>query len=123
MGIGSMVQFTARVAVFAAVAALLLQAACPMDFAGVTHLEAAAPANSGCHESAPATPSTPDPGHVCCAGNHSTDALLNAPNTTALPVVSQMLKIPAFDLTSPSRLFAATAGPSVGPPMPLALRI
>lgn len=123
MGIHAMVRFTVRVAALSAVAALLLQAACTMGFAGVTHLEAATPAESGCHEPVPATPSTPDPGHICCGGDHIPDALLSAANTTAVPMVSQMLRIPAFDLSSPSRLFAAAAGTSSGPPVPFALRI
>jgi len=123
MGIHAMVRFTARVAALAAVAALLLQATCAMDFTPLTHLEAAAPATSGCHESAPATPTAPDPGHVCCGGNHSPDALLSAVNPTAIPIVLQILEIPAFDLATPDRLFAATVSPSSGPPVPFALRI
>lgn len=123
MGIHAMVRFTVRVAVLSAVAALLLQAACTMGFAGVTHLEGAAPAESGCHEPVPATPSTPDPGHICCGGDHIPDALLSAANTTAVPMVSQMLWIPAFDLSAPRHLFTATVSSSSGPPVPLALRI
>lgn len=118
-----MVLFTARVAALAAVAALLLQATCAIGFASVARLEAAAPAASGCHETAPATPTMPDPGHVCCGGDHSPDALLSAVNPTAIPMVSQILEISAFDLATPRRVFAPTASPSSGPPGQLVLRI
>jgi len=120
MGIHAMARITGRVAALAAVAALLLQAACTIGFASVAHLEAAAPATSGCHEPAPGTP---DQGHVCCGGDHSPAALLSAANATALPMVSEVLQIRAFDLATPGHLFAATVSPSSGPPVPFALRI
>jgi len=123
IGIHAMVRFTTRVAAMAAVAVLLLQAACTMGFASGSHLEAAAPAESGCHETAPATPTAPDRGQVCCGGDHSPDVLLSAVNNAAIPMASQMLHFPTLDLPSPNRLFAATAGPSSGPPVPFALRI
>lgn len=122
-GIHAMARSILRVAAFAAVGALFLQFFCAMGFAPVTHLEAAAPVGSGCHESVPATPSMPDQGHVCCDGNYSSDALLTAAYITAMPMVSQILHIPAFGLATPDRLFAATVGPSSGPPVPFALRI
>jgi hypothetical protein len=123
MGIHAMARFTVRVAALAAVAALLLQPACTMGFTGVTHLEAAAPAESGCHEPAPATPSTPDPGHICCGGDHFPDALLTTTYLTALPMVSQTSQSPAFDLSAPRLLIAATEIPSSSPPGPFVLRI
>lgn len=123
MGIHAMVRFTARVAALAAVAALLLQAACTMGPASVTHVEAAAPGGSGCHEPVPSAPSTPDPGHICCGGDHSPDALLTAPCMTVLPMVSQASQSSAFDLTAMVRLVTAADGPSSSPPGPLALRI
>jgi len=122
MGIHAMVRFTVRVAALAAVAALLLQAACTMGFAG-THLEAATPAESGCHEPVPATPSTPDPGHICCGGSHSPDALLTAVYMNALSMASQISQGPAFALTAPRLFIAAAELPSFSPPGPLALRI
>jgi hypothetical protein len=123
MGIHAMVRFTARVAALAAVAALLLQAACTMGFASVTHMEAATPAESGCHEPVPAAPSTPDPAHICCGDDHSSDALLTAPYMTALPMVAQTSQSSAFDLTATVRVVAVADGPSSSPPGPLALRI
>src|SRR5437868_12966445 len=122
MGIHAMIRLTVRVAALAAVAALLLQAACTMGFAG-THLEAATPAESGCHEPVPATPSTPDPGHICCGGDHSPDALLTSVYMTALPMASQTSQSSAFELTTTLRLVAASGGPSLSPPAPLSLRI
>jgi hypothetical protein len=121
VAIHAMARFTFRVAALAAVAALLLQASCTMGFAPVKHLEFNAPAGSGCHE--PAEPSTPDSGHICCGGDHSPDALLSAANTASIPMVAQVLKIRAFDLATPSRVFAAAVSPSSGPPVPFALRI
>jgi len=123
MGIHAMVRLTVRVAALAAVAALLLQPACTMGFSGITHLEAAAPAESGCHEPVPATPSTPDPGHVCCGGDHSPDALLTTAYMAALPMVSQTSQSPAFDLSAPRLLTAAAEISSSSPPGSLVLRI
>ena len=123
MGIRSMVRFTVRVAAFTAVAALLLQAACTMGPAPVTHLHAAVPAESGCHEPAPATPGTPDSGHICCGGDHSRDALLTTAYMTALPKVSQTSQNAAFDLSATVRFIAAADNLSSSPPGPLVLRI
>jgi hypothetical protein len=122
-GIHAMARSILRVAAFVAVAALFLQPFCAMGFTPVTHLESAVPAASGCHEPVPATPNPPGPDHVCCNGDHSSDALLTAAYITALPVVSQIPQIPAFGLAIPDRLFAATVSPSSGPPVPFALRI
>src|ERR1044071_3161271 len=116
MGIHAMVRFTARVAALAAVAALLLQAACTMGPASVTLVEAAAPGGSGCHEPVPAAPSTPDQGHICCSGDHSPDALLTATYMTVLPMVSQTSQSFAFDLTATVRLVAVADSLSSGPP-------
>jgi len=123
MGIHAMVRFTARVAALAAVATLLLQAACTMGPASVTHLEAAAPAESGCHEPIPATPGTPDPGHICCGGDHSPDALLTAAFMTAPPGISQTTQIPALELTAPRFLITVNEVFSSSPPGPFVLRI
>ena len=123
MDIHAMVRFTVRVAALAAVAALLLQPACAAGFIEVTNPHAAAPAESGCHEPAPATPGTPPPAHVCCGGDHSPDALLTTAYITALPMVSQTWQSPIFDLSAPSPLIPAADGPSSSPPGPLVLRI
>lgn len=123
MGIHAMARFTVRVAALAAVAALLLQPACTMGFAELTHLKASAPAESGCHEPVPATPSTPDPGHICCGGDHSPDALLTAAYMSDLPTVSQTSQSPAFDLTATVRFIAVAEIPSSSSPGPLVLRI
>jgi len=122
MGIHAMVRFTVRVAALAAVAALLLQPACAAGFTEITDLHAA-PAESGCHEPAPATPGTPPPVHVCCGGDHSPDALLTTAYITALPMVSQTLHSPAFEPSAPRLLIAAADSPSSSPPGTLVLRI
>jgi len=123
MGIHAMVRFTVRVAALAAVAALLLQPACAASFTEATHLHAAAPDESGCHEPAPAMPGTPAPAHICCGGDHSPDALLTTAYITALPMVSQTPQSPGFRLSAPRLLIAAADGPSSSPPGPLILRI
>jgi hypothetical protein len=123
MGIHAMVRFTVRVAALAALAALLLQPACTMGFAEVTHLEASAPAESSCHDPVPTMPSTPDPGHICCGGDHSPDALLTTAYTTALPMVSHTSQNPVFELTAPRLLIAAADSPSSSPPGSFVLRI
>jgi hypothetical protein len=122
MGIHAMIRFTVRVAALSAVAALLLQTACTMGPASV-RLEAAAPAESGCHEPVPATPDAPDPGHVCCSGDHSPDALLTAAYMTALPAISQITQIPALELTAPRFLITVNEILSSSPPGPFVLRI
>jgi hypothetical protein len=123
MGIHAMARLTIRVAALAALAALLLQPACTMGFAEVTHLEASAPAESSCHEPVPATPRTPDSEHICCGGDHSPDALLTTAYMTALPTTSQTLQSPVFDLRAPRLLIAAAEIPSSSPPGSLVLRI
>ena len=123
MGIHAMARLTIRVAALAALAALLLQPACTMGFVEVTHLEASAPAESSCHEPVPAMPSTPDPGHVCCGGDHSPDALLTTAYMTALPTASHTSQNPVFELTAPRLFIAAAEIPSSSPPGPLVLRI
>jgi hypothetical protein len=123
MGIHAMARLTIRVAALAALAALLLQPACTMGFVEVTHLEASASAESGCHEPVPAMPSTPAPGHICCGGDHSPGALLTTAYMTALPMVSQKSQSPAFRLSAPRLLMVVADGPSSSPPGPFVLRI
>jgi hypothetical protein len=123
MGIHAMARLTIRVAALAALAALLLQPACTMGFVEVTHLEASASAESGCHEPVPAMPSTPDPGHICCGGDHSPDALLTTAYMTALPTASHTSQNPVFELTAPTLPVAAADSPSSSPPGPFVLRI
>src|SRR4051794_38901535 len=96
MGIRSMVQSMVRVAAFAAVGALLLQVSCMPDLPAVS-VQNATQSDSGCHESAPPNPNTPDSSHICCSGDHSPDALLSAVVTHA-PMVSDG---PAVEVTSP----------------------
>src|SRR6478736_5505196 len=99
MGIRSMVQFTVRVAAFAAVAALLLQISCMAGLPAVTTVQGETHGDAGCHESAPPTPNTPDSSHICCSGDHSPDALLSD-IVTPVPIASDGH---ALELTSPLR--------------------
>src|SRR5689334_1650689 len=123
MGIHSMVQSTVRVAAFAAVAALLLQVSCLASPPAVSTVQVETQGDSGCHESAPSTPNTPDSSHICCSGDHSPDALLSAVVTPA-PMVADGR---AVELPAPLRFFAPPStdfSASFSPPHGLlALRI
>jgi hypothetical protein len=116
MGIRSMVQFTVRVAAFAAVAALLLQVSCTVGLQEVAHVQLETHSDSGCHESAPPMPNTPDSSHICCSGDHSPDALLSTV-VTPPPLASDA---GAPDLTSASRSFTDSSSfidfPAFSPP-------
>src|SRR6185437_8629999 len=78
MGFSSMVRWMARVAAFAAIVCLLLQAACAIGLPQLTSTPLQAHNDNACHESAPSSPHAPDPSHICCNGGHSSDALLSA---------------------------------------------
>jgi hypothetical protein len=125
MCIRSMVQFSVRVAAFAAVAALLLQISCMSDLPAVTttaHIETHS--DSRCHEHAPPTPKDPHSSHICCSGAHSPDALLSTLIEPAPPISD----VGASDLTSALPAFASsptsTDFPAFSPPYKLlALRI
>ncbi|HEX3587029.1 MAG TPA: hypothetical protein VH024_13600 [Candidatus Angelobacter sp.] len=104
MGIRSMVQFTVRVAAFAAVAALLLQVFCMVGPPAVTNAQLETHSDSGCHESAPPAPNTPDSSHSCCIGDHP-DALLSAFATPAPLVIHEGV----LDLASALGSFAPSS--------------
>lgn len=122
MGIRSMVQFAVRVAAFAAVVALLLQISCTVAPPAFANAGIGTHGDSGCHESAPATPNAPDSGHICCGGDHSPDALLSTIVTPA-PLVDggfEGLTPALHSLTPASTDFSASFSPPHGP---LSLRI
>ena len=123
MGIGSMVRFTSRVAAFVAVAALLLQASCTNGLTSMTNVEAAFTSDTGCHDSAPATPSTPNSGHICCHGEHAPEALLNTAVTPAPLAAAGLVRNSLFESSDRLRHAVEIAPPVSGPPGPLALRI
>ncbi len=123
MEIRSMVQFAVRVAAFAAVAALLLQISCTVAPPIFKNAQIGTHDDSGCHESAPLTPNTPDSSHICCSGNHSPDALLNAIVTPSPLVLDGAFEglTPAFRSFAPASTdFPASFSPPQGP---LSLRI
>lgn len=123
MGIRSMVQFAVRVAAFAAVAALLLQVSCTASLPPATTMQVETHGDSGCHESAPPTPSAPDSSHICCSGDHSPDALLSAFVTPAPLVLAKHLPIPIFGASASMTLSADRFISFSQPPGLLALRI
>jgi hypothetical protein len=86
MRFSSMIQQIARVAAFAAIACLSLQAACTIGLPPLTSGQLESHGDSSCHESAPTLPNAPDPGHICCSGDHSPDALLST-SVTTVPLV------------------------------------
>jgi hypothetical protein len=123
MGIGSMVRLAARVAVFAAMAALLLQASCTIGLNSLANTETISTAGGGCHDSAPVTPSAPGSGHICCNGEHAPEALLSAVVMPAPLASVGLVRNPFSDSSVRSPHAAEIAPPVSGPPGPLALRI
>jgi hypothetical protein len=123
MGIRSMVQFTARVAALLAVAALLLQTSCTIAASAPASAQTGTQSDSGCHESAPPAQNSPEPNHICCAGDHSVDALLSATATSAPLALDEAFltlnsALPSFAITSIH--FSSSLSP---PHRPLSLRI
>lgn len=123
MAFGSIIRFGGRVAVFAAMAALLLQVSCTIGLTPSATAELTQPADSGCHHSVPATPDAPNSGQKCCNGEHSPEALLPASPVAATPLATAEPVHGLFDSDVSSRHEAEIATPSTGPPWLLALRI
>jgi hypothetical protein len=117
-------RWSGKVAVFAAMAALLLQASCTVGLAPMATAETASSTHSGCHDSAPATPGVPSSGQKCCNGEHSAEALLAAPPTEPMPLVSaQFISSTVFGSSALSRRTNGIVTPPSGPPGLLVLRI
>jgi hypothetical protein len=112
---GLMLRLSGQVAMFVAMAALLLHASCTI---GVTLL--AAPTGSGCHESAP---SSPNPEQWCCDGDHSPEALLSATVALAPPPAAMELADSPFITNVLEYHTAEIVSPSPGPPLLISLRI
>jgi hypothetical protein len=111
-----LLRLSGRVAMFAAIAVLLLHASCTV---GVTPL--AVPTDSGCHESAP---SSPGPAQMCCDGDHSPDALLSATVALAPPPAANVELAYSPSITDVfERHTAEIVSPSPGPPLLISLRI
>lgn len=123
MGMGSMVRLTARVAVFMAMAALLLQASCTIGLASLANTEMISTVGTACHDPAPARPSAPNSGHICCNGTHSPEALLSAAVMPAPLATAGLVRNSFFDSRVRTLHPAEIAPPVSGPPGPLALRI
>lgn len=70
-------QLGAKCAALVAMAALLLQVCCPALLTAPPAETTVQTRYSGCHESAPKSPSAPSSGHKCCGADHDQDALLN----------------------------------------------
>jgi hypothetical protein len=123
MSVSAMVRRSIRVAAFVALAALVLQAACtirPVTYAPVSQ---GVPGGSGCHESTPATPQVPSSGHICCAGDHSPDALLSAAVTPVPAAFAGSFSSPIFRFMAPLTSVADASTPDSPPPGFLVLRI
>ena len=123
MGISTMVRFTGRVAVFAATAALLLQASCTIGLTSLASAELIPMDDAGCHHSLPAQPDAPNSGQMCCNGQHSPEALLTAVPIAPAPLATTELVHGLLDTSLRSTHAAEIAITSSDPPHPLVLRI
>ena len=124
MAIWKIFRLSGKVAVFAAMAALLLQAACTVGLAPMATAETASSPHSGCHGSTPVAPGVPSSGQKCCNGEHSAEALLAAPPTEPMPLVSTEFVSSVFFGSSALSLHATEiVAPSSAPPGLLVLRI
>ena len=123
MGIRSMVQFAVRVAAFTAVGALLLHASCTVATSAPANAQTGTQSDSGCHESTPPAPNTPNSNHICCGGDHSIDALLSATATSA-PLAVDEAFLTLNSALPPFAIVSAQFPSSLSPPhRPLSLRI
>jgi hypothetical protein len=122
MALHSIGRLTARVAAFAAMAVLLLQASCPAQFMPFAATRVPDIANAGCHETLP-PPDAPASEHQCCKGTHYPEALLNALQALPAPSISAAIDETHFQhALVPSRWDGVLASVS-HPPGPLPLRI
>jgi hypothetical protein len=78
---------------------------------------------TGCHDPAPATPSAPNSGHICCNGTHSPEALLSVAVMPVPLATAGLVRNSLFDSRVRTPHPAETAPPVSGPPGSLALRI
>jgi hypothetical protein len=117
-------RWSGKVAVFAAMAALLLQASCMVGLAPMATAETDSSLHSGCHDSTPATPGIPSSGQRCCNGEHSAEALLTAAPAVFMPFVSaKFVSSDFFGSSVLSRRANEIVNPPSGPPGLLVLRI
>jgi hypothetical protein len=123
MGISTMVRFTGKVAVFAAMAALLLHASCTISLSQLGIAEAIPMDDAGCHHSLPVQPDAPNSGQMCCNGQHSLEALLTTVPIAPAPLATTELVHGLLDTSLRSTHAAEIAIPSSDPPGPLVLRI
>jgi hypothetical protein len=106
-----------------AMTTFLLQTACTIGLTPLLTAEASAPTHSGCHDSAPSAPESPNSGQKCCSGKHAPEALLNA---VSIPTLFVSAELPSSMFFSPhvlSRHVVALVTPSSGPPDLFVFRI
>ena len=115
MVLGPILRYSGRVAMLAAVVALLLHASCTIGIG-----PPAAPSDAGCHESGPASP---NPEQKCCDGDHSPEALLSATVAVAAPPAAMEIAGDPLIANVPQHPAAEVISPAPGPPLLLALRI
>jgi hypothetical protein len=123
MGFSLMVRWLVRVVAFVAIACLPLQAACTIDLPQLTSAQIETHGDIACHESAPSTPNAPDPSHICCSGDHPSDALLSATVMSAPLILVKHLPIPIFEVSASMTSSADRFTSFSRPPGSLTLRI
>ena len=123
MGFSAIFRWSVKIAVFAALTTLLVQAACAIGLPSLVTVQIGAPIESGCHESAPSTPHSPKSEQICCSGSHSPEALLCAPQTPVPLGLAEHFSIQTFVLSSFIPSSADISASFSGPPGLLALRI
>lgn len=118
------IRLSGRIAIFAAMAALLLQASCTIGLTAMVTAESVIASHSGCHDSAPSTPDAPNPGQKCCNGKHSPEALLAATTVAPLPLASaKFVSSVHFVASAFSPHATEIATPPSGPPGLFVIRI
>jgi|ERR1051326_1438029 hypothetical protein len=118
MSIATTYRISGTVAATLAIAALLLQAACPAQFALATSIAETQPLHSGCHDASPAPPEPASPGKRCCNGQHYPEMLLKAVQVETAVVVAPVLQAQSTSVP-PLTPVPLTSSPVVSPPGPL----
>jgi len=122
MGTSGIYRVSGEIAVFIAIAALLLQAVCPAQFVSAATVSLAQPVDSGCHESNPSSPDSPNSEKKCCNGQHYPEVLLKPAQPAPALVAAAQLEAPPLFIPIMNHRYTLSRIAS-GPPGPFVLRI